>query len=124
MMHISLLRSLDFSYMYAINSHQLENVNRYPYLGVEISADLRWNVQVVRAVKKASQSLGMLRRNVAACLRSTKALAYNSLVRPRLAYASTVWDPHTDGLISSLEAVQRRVARFVTFSYGERERET
>ena len=49
--------------------NQLENVKSYPYLGVEISTDLRWNVQVNKAVKKASESLGMLRRNIAACSR-------------------------------------------------------
>ena len=32
-MHISQLRSLRFSYKYVMNSHQLEKVNSYPYLG-------------------------------------------------------------------------------------------
>ena len=40
MMHISQLRSLRFSYKYAMNCHQLEEVDSYPYLGVEISAKL------------------------------------------------------------------------------------
>ena len=81
MMHISQLRRLHFSYKYAMNSHQLEEVDSYPYLGVEISANLWWNVLVDKAVKKSSQSLGMLRRNIAGCSRSTKELAYNCLVR-------------------------------------------
>ena len=118
MMHISQLRDLRFHYRYVMNSHQLEEVNSYPYLGVEISSDLRWNIQVDKAVKKASQSLGMLRRNISGCSRSTKELAYNSLVRPRLEYASSVWDPHTDCLKTSLEAVQRRAARFVRADYS------
>ena len=115
--HFTAIKSA-FSYKYAMNSHQLEEVDSYSYFGVEISANLRWNVQVDKAVKKASQPLGILRRNIAGCSRSTKELAYNSLVRPRLEYVSAVWDPHTDGLISSLEAVQRRTARLVKFNYS------
>ena len=69
-------------------------------------------------VKKASQALGMLRRNIAACSRSTEELAYNSLVRPRLEYASTVWDPHEDGLIFFMEAVQIWAAGFVKSNYS------
>ena len=118
MMHISQIRSLRFTYKYAMNSHQLEEVDSYSYLGVEISASLWWNVQVDKAVKKASQSLGMLRRNIAGCSKSTKELAYNSLVRPCLEYTSAVWDPHTDGVISSLEAVKRMAARFVKSNYS------
>ena len=32
------LRSLSFTYKYAMNSHQLEEVDSYSYRGVEISA--------------------------------------------------------------------------------------
>ena len=61
----------------------------------------------------------MLRRNIAGCSRSTKELVYYSLVRPRLEYALAVWDPHTDGLIPSLEVVQRRAPRFVKSNYSQ-----
>jgi hypothetical protein len=38
-------------------------------------------------------------------------------VRPKLEYATTVWDPHKKTQIYSLERVQRRAARFVTNNY-------
>ena len=42
------------------------------------------------------------------------------MVRPVLDYASTVWDPHKQGDIKTLEQVQRRAARYVCNDYTSR----
>ena len=42
------------------------------------------------------------------------------MARPRLEYSSTVWDPHHNKEIHSLEQVQLRVARFVHHNNLER----
>ena len=39
-------------------------------------------------------------------------MAYNTLVRPQVEYASCAWDPHSKHHISKLEMVQRRAARW------------
>ena len=47
-----------------------------------------------------------------------KSLLYQSLVRPILEYACTVWAPHSQIDIQRIEAVQRRAARFAFNRYG------
>ena len=42
-----------------------------------------------------------------------KEQAYQTLVRPLVEYASTVWNPYTKTEIHKIEAVQRRAARYV-----------
>jgi len=44
--------------------------------------------------------------------RSTKCLAYTSLLRPILEYGSTCWDPRREGQIYASERVQTKAAQF------------
>ena len=43
---------------------------------------------------------------------STKRLAYMALVRLILEYGAVCWEPHTEGQVSALNRVQKRVAKF------------
>lgn len=44
---------------------------------------------------------------------SFKLEAYNTIIRPKLEYASVVWDPVTGNDFSKLEMVQRRAVRHI-----------
>ena len=57
--------------------------------------------------------LGLLRRNLYSCSPKVKEISYKTLVRPRLEYCATIWDPYQKEYIKQLEGVQRRAARFV-----------
>ena len=46
-----------------------------------------------------------------------KSRAYQALVRPKLEYSCSVWDPHTKDQQQKLEKVQCRVARYVQNNY-------
>ena len=96
---------------------KLEIVDSYPCLGHTISFNLKWNDHVNNVIKKASRSLGMLRRNISMCSKDRKNMAYNTLVRSHLEYASSVWDSYTDELVEAIEKVQRCAARFVKSDY-------
>ena len=84
------------------------------YLGITIQSDLRWNIHINLITAKADSTLSMLQRNIKLAPIKIKELAYKSLVRPQLKYASTVWSPWQNSLINSIERVQRRAACYVT----------
>ena len=44
---------------------------------------------------------------------------YCSLVRPRVEYASQVWNPYTKSNISRIESIQRRATKFILKSDDE-----
>ena len=104
-------------YKYQLGDTTLEETTSHTYLGVEIKDDLKWNLQVNKVRSAANRNLGFLQRNISSCSRTTKARAFNSLVRPHMEYSCTVWDPYTQEQFNQLDKVQRRGARFVFNDY-------
>ena len=87
------------------------------YLGVSINSKLTWNNHCTKVSSKASQTVGMLVRNISSCPASVKVQAYQSLVRSKLEYASSAWSSHTIKDSKCIEAVQNAAARFCTRDY-------
>ena len=54
------------------------------------------------------------------CPARIKERAYFTYVRPLLEYASPVWGPVSNDIVSKIEMVQRRGARFVKADYDQR----
>ena len=109
------------TYFYKLNSHILETVTSIPYLGVTIADDLKWNIHINSITKKASSTLGFMRRNLRSCPQECRKAAYFSLVRSKLEYSATVWDPYYHGDIDMLENIQRRAARFICNDFRSRQ---
>ena len=103
---------------YTLHGQVLESVDSAKYLGVNISQDLSWNHHVNEITGKANRTLGFIKRNVKTRNEQVKQLAYKTLVRPQVEYASSVWNPHTDQNILKLEMIQRRAARWVKNNYS------
>ena len=101
--------------VYELDGILLKDTDSTSYLGVELSADMKWNSHVKKATVKGNTMLEILCRNLKNCLKNLKALAYKSILRPKLECACSIWDPYTDVNIKTLEGVQtqRRSARFV-----------
>jgi len=105
------------TFNYSLNNHFLKKVEDNPYLGVQISENLKWSTHVNKVCNRASSILGFIRRNLRHSNKNFKEQAYISLVRSILDYASIVWDPYLHKDIDKLEGVQRRAARFVCNNY-------
>ena len=102
---------------YILHNVELESASAAKYLGVTIADDLEWSPHIDNTTKKANQTLGFLKRNIRVHNKDLKSVAYKTLVRPQLEYASTVWYPHHDKDIKKVEAVQRRAARWAIRDY-------
>ena len=102
---------------YSMSGTPLSVVKSWKYLGVIIDSKLNFNEHCDKTRKKALSSLAILQRTLYAAPKECKKIAYQSLVRPKLEYASTAWSPHTKTRIKALESVQNKAARFVTKSY-------
>ena len=109
------------TFIYKMGGVPLQVVTDCPYLGVNLSHDLSWKNHINQITKKASSTVGFLRRNLRNCPQDCKKLAYCSLVRSKLEYAATVWDPFTKNEIDKLERVQRQAARFIKNDYRSRD---
>ena len=57
--------------------------------------------------------LGFLRCTLYRCPQHLKEKTYKAIVRPKLEYCSSIWDPYQQKYIAKLEATERRAARFV-----------
>ena len=81
-------------YEYKMINQTLEVVKHNPYLGVELSDNMKYNQHINTITSKASRVLVFVKRNLKHCPKTVKERAYQSLVRPKLEYSSPIWNPH------------------------------
>ena len=112
----------DSQFFYTLNGDILQQVEENPYLGILLSEDMKWHKHISNVTKKASSTLGFLRRNLRTCPIDCRQTAYISLVRPIMEYGATVWNPYLKKDINRLERVQHQAARFITKDYKSREK--
>ena len=98
---------------YYMHGENLEEVHDTKYLGLTIKDDLSWNLHINNMISSANQAQSMLKRNIKKAPQQTKINAVNTLIRPRVEYGVTIWDPFTRDNIDKLERIQRRAARYV-----------
>ena len=75
---------------YSLHQQKLEQVQSAKYLGVTFTNDLDWGQHVSEITSSATTTLGFLRRNLAFAPRQTKDVAYKTLIRPKLEYATPI----------------------------------
>ncbi|KAL8621525.1 hypothetical protein ACOMHN_026197 [Nucella lapillus] len=108
------------NFIYTLCNTPLQHVSSNPYLGILFSNDLKWSTHIASTTKKASSTLGFLRRNLHFFSQHCKKNAYLALIRPLLEYGCITWSPYLQQDINQLEKIQRLSARFITNDYSTR----
>jgi len=101
---------------YALEDQKIPEASCCIYLGIIIRSDLSWADQVNYTVQKAWRALHFVMRIVKKGNKSTKSLAYMSLVRPILEHGAACWGPYRECQISALDRVQNKAAKFTHYS--------
>jgi Reverse transcriptase (RNA-dependent DNA polymerase)/Endonuclease-reverse transcriptase len=107
-------RKDDDNSSYIIMGEILKEAEDYKYLGITLDSELKWNKHVDKVVAGANKHIGFVYRNLRGTSVKTKDVAYKTLIRPKLEYCSSVWDPYTLEMVNELERVQKLAARRVT----------
>lgn len=116
---MSFTRSRDVStFCYSLFNTPLSRPHSHKYLGLHFTSDLSWSTHISHVISEANKSLGYIRRNLKHAPPHLRHLAFTTLVRPKLEYASSIWDPYQDYLIKNLEGVQNRATRFILSDYS------
>lgn len=116
-MHVTRKRSIT-TFPYCLGTVNLSEVHSYRYLGVTITNKLNWSNHILKLTADASKSLNYLRRSLYLSPPSIRKIAYETFIRTKLEYASSIWNPHQTYLADILEAVQNRATRFISSKYG------
>ena len=69
----------------------LEDVQSTKYLGITITENMNWGQHISELFSKATTTLGFLYN----APKSTKEVAYKTLVWPKLEYAALIWSPYS-----------------------------
>jgi hypothetical protein len=75
-------------------------------LGVWMNNSLKPSNHIARAVNKANQLLGLVRRSFTYIDGELMKQLFTSVIRPHLEYSNVVWHPYLRKDIDKLEAVQ------------------
>ena len=105
---------------YTLDRTILQRVPSSPYLGIELSEDLKWSKHTAKIANKACSTIGFQRRNLRQCPTSCRRNAYLSLVRSTIEYGAIVWEPFLQQDIDRLDRVQRKGVRFITGDHKTR----
>ena len=79
---------------FTLHQQILGNVQSAKHLGITITENMDWGQHISDISSKATKTLGLLRRDLVFATRSTKEIAYKTLVCPKMEYAAPIWSPY------------------------------
>ena len=98
---------------YSISSDAVQKIESIKDLGVTFDNKLKFDEHINNKIKKAYQTLGIIKRHFIYLTPDSFVTFYKTMIRAHLEYAVSVWNPHYQTLIEKLEKVQKRAAKLV-----------
>ena len=102
-------KEIPIVHTYSMGTDELETVSHHPYLGVELSSNLKWTHHINMIAARPNKALWFIRRNLWRCPKSVKQQMYFALVRPHPEFACAVWDPYHHHHPSAAEQATTRL---------------
>ena len=99
-----------------IRDNELEVVQKFNYLGVQIDNTLDWKKHIQTVSSKVSKDVGFLRQVKSFLSEETLKTTYTGVVEPHFRYCCSVWGCCGMTEISLLQNLRNRAARTVTGS--------
>ena len=102
-----------FNPRYFIEGKPILQKQQVKDLGILISEDLKFHVQVSEACKKAHREINRIRRCFISRTPNFLSNMYKLYVRPHLEYCVELWSPRFVGDISKMEKVQNKMTKLL-----------
>ena len=99
-------KAIDYQYT-GPDQTNIKQKNNLKDLGVQLSSDLKFSLQIQKAVNSASQMVGLGLKSFRGRSSYLLLTIFKSLVQPHLDYCSQLWSPTSQGEINKIEAVQK-----------------
>ena len=100
-----------------INDVQLHRQYETKFLGVILSADLKWQKHIDIIANKTSKNIGIISKVRHLLPENLTRTLYLTLVDPYISYCNLVWSaPHCTGQLDKIFKLQKKYCRLITFS--------
>jgi len=100
---------------YHMHDQIVDTVDSMVDLGVTVASSLHWSEHITTIIKKANSTMWMTIRNMGYNSPfKAKRTIYMALIRSKVEYNSTIWNPCNKEDLYRLEGVQRRATNFMT----------
>ena len=92
----------------------IKSVKSHKHLGITLSEDLSWAQHIENVAVSANKSLDIFNALKFKLDRKSLEKLYFAYIRPKLEYASIVWDNCPNYLLDMLDGVQMRAAKIIS----------
>ncbi|MEL7307440.1 MAG: reverse transcriptase domain-containing protein, partial [Pseudomonadota bacterium] len=103
----------NFTRLYTIDDKVIPCKSTFSDLGVAVRLPFSFRPHIDEIVSKAFSRLGLINKIFKNKTTNSMLNLFKAFVRPKLEYASIVWNPYQINSVNSLERVQRRLCRMI-----------